>query len=149
LSAWVRRCQGRTFSSDNRGFLAWEGHPEKGSSCNGYVRYLEYDARGNVGRKLDAVATASATIGAAIDVRFTYDRAARLTQVTEAAGSFRPLKAFTYATANSGGNRMLGKLRTRLHRHHALHRADAGDRRLRRDRREGQPAGTGGGAARR
>lgn len=102
--------QSRSFSYDNRGFLAWERHPEKGATGNGYVRYLEYDALGNVGRKLDAVANTTATTGAAIDVRFTYDRAARLTQVAEASGAFRPLKAFTYATANSGANRLQGKL---------------------------------------
>lgn len=102
--------QSRSFSYDNRGFLAWERHPEKGATGNGYVRYLEYDALGNVGSKLDAVGSATATIGAAIDVRFTYDRAARLTQVAEASGAFRPLKAFTYATVNSGANRVQGKL---------------------------------------
>lgn len=104
--------QSRSFSYDQRGFLAWESHPEKGASGNGYVRYLEYDALGNVGRKLDSVATPNEITGAAIDVRFTYDRAARLTQVTEATGSMRPLKAFVYGTANAGTNRLLGKLQT-------------------------------------
>jgi RHS repeat-associated protein len=102
--------QSRSFGYDNRGFLLWERHPEKGVSGNGYVRYTEYDALGNPGRKLDAVATTGATTGAAIDVRFTYDRAARLTRVDEASGGFRLLKAFTYATANSGANRRQGKL---------------------------------------
>jgi len=77
----------RSFSYDHRGLLAWERHPEKGASGNGYVRYLDYDALGNPGRKLDAVATASSTSGAAVDVRFTYDRASRLTQVAEASAS--------------------------------------------------------------
>jgi len=102
--------QSRTFSYDLRGFLAFERHPEKGASGNGYVRYLDYDALGNPGRKLDAVATAAGTTGAAVDVRFTYDRASRLTQISEATGSLRPLKVFTYATASSGTNKRAGKI---------------------------------------
>ena len=111
-SVAVASGQARIFSYDSRGFLAYERHPEKGASGNGYVRYLDYDALGNPGRKLDAVATASATTGAAIDVRFTYDRASRLTQVSEASGSLRPLKVFTYAGSSSGSNQRGGKIET-------------------------------------
>ena len=87
--------QSRAFSYDNRGLLAWEQHPEKGARGNGYVRYFDYDALGNVGHKLDAVATSGGTTGAASDLTFTYDRLSRLTQVKTGSSV---LKAFAYGT---------------------------------------------------
>jgi RHS repeat-associated protein len=108
LSSVSTTGQGRTFSYDNRGFLAWERHPEKGVSGNGYVRYLDYDALGNVGRKLDAVGTASATTGADSDLTFTYDRLSRLTQVKATGGAVH--KAFTYGTG--GTTKDAGKVLT-------------------------------------
>ena len=90
--------QSRTFSYDGRGLLAYERHPEKGVSGGGYVRYYDYDALGNVGHKLDAVASPTLTTGADSDLVFTYDRYARLTQVKT--GS-TVLKAFTYGTSTA------------------------------------------------
>ena len=93
--------QTRLFTYDKRGFLLSERHPEKGTAGNGTVSYSLYDALGNAGRKLDGP----------FDVRYAYDRAGRLTAVSEiASGVSRPLKAFTYAASSSGSNLRGGKL---------------------------------------
>ncbi len=102
--------QSRNFSYDNRGFLNWERHPEKGPTGNGYVRHLGYDALGNPGQTLDAATTSGGTTGVFSNLTFTYDRASRLTQVRETGGNV--LKAFTYGAANSGSSKQQGKVVT-------------------------------------
>ncbi len=94
--------QTRLFNYDSRGFLLSERHPETGSSGNGYVTYGSYDARGHAGQMTDGPNT----------LRFTYDGAERLTKVEESQGFglYRPLKSFTFATANGAGDYRLGKL---------------------------------------
>ncbi len=94
--------QTRLFNYDSRGFLLSERHPEMGSSGNGYVTYGSYDARGHAGTMTDGPNT----------LRFTYDGAERLTKVEESQGFglYRPLKSFTFATANGAGDYRLGKL---------------------------------------
>ena len=104
--------QTRSFNYDLRGLLTWEQHPEKGPSGNGFVRYLNYDALGNPGRKVDAVATKTVTSGAASDLTFTYDRANRLTYVRDNQQASRILKQLTYGTGNSGSDKRLGRLWT-------------------------------------
>ncbi len=107
--------QNRFFTYDNRGFLNSETHPEKGQFGNGTVNYSGYDARGNVGRKIEP-SDASYTS----DLTYVYDSAGRLTLVRESTGAQRTLKTFNYAGANgnytdpiTGGscfNYRLGKL---------------------------------------
>ena len=94
--------QNRHFTFDQRGFLLSEQHPEKGVSGNGTVTFLNYDARGHAARRLDGP----------FDLRFTYDRAERLTHVNEPApgGGLRLLKLFTYGTSNAAGVRTHGRL---------------------------------------
>jgi RHS repeat-associated protein len=87
----VNVTQNRSFAYDNRGFLAAETHPEKGTAGNGTVSYLSYDARGHIGRKIDGPH----------DLGYQYDSAERLVAVAETGG--RPLKSFTYAPSNSAG----------------------------------------------
>ncbi|HEX2162490.1 MAG TPA: RHS repeat-associated core domain-containing protein, partial [Thermoanaerobaculia bacterium] len=99
--------QGRDFVYDHRGLLLRERHPEKGTSGNGWVRYLGYDALGNPGRKIDAVGASTATAGAEIDLTFTYDRASRLTHQYAKGVIF---KTFEYGAANGAGDRRLGRL---------------------------------------
>jgi RHS repeat-associated protein len=82
--------QNRFFTYDNRGFLSSETHPEKGVSGNGNVNYSNYDARGNVGRKIDGPN----------DLTFVYDAGERLTTVRESTGAQRTLKSFTYSGSN-------------------------------------------------
>ena len=97
--------QSRTFNYDGRGFLKWENHPEKTANTYGSghdVDYTSYDAGGHAGRRIDG----------ANDLTFSYDRAARLTQVRETGGLARVLKAFTYGTSSPGGNLKNGKLET-------------------------------------
>ena len=65
--------QNRIFTYDNRGFLTTEQLPEKGTSGNGIVTYSNYDARGHALRMQDGPN----------DLTFVYDRAERLTDVTE------------------------------------------------------------------
>ncbi len=94
--------QTRLFNYDSRGFLLSERHPETGASGNGYVTYGSYDARGHAGTMTDGPNT----------LRFTYDGAERLTKVEESQGFglYRPLKSFTFGTANGAGDYRLGKL---------------------------------------
>ncbi|HVF58782.1 MAG TPA: RHS repeat-associated core domain-containing protein [Thermoanaerobaculia bacterium] len=94
--------QNRYFTYDQRGFLLSEQHPEKGTNGNGTVTFLNYDARGHAARRLDGP----------FDLRFTYDRAERLTHVNEPApgGGVRALKLFTYGTSNAAGVRTNGRL---------------------------------------
>ncbi|HEV7672039.1 MAG TPA: polymorphic toxin type 33 domain-containing protein [Thermoanaerobaculia bacterium] len=88
--------QERQFSYDNRGFLTFERHPEKGGmSGNGLVTYSNYDPRGHAGHKQDGPA----------DLLFTYDLAERLTDVIENATG-RPLKKFTFGTSTSDKGRL-------------------------------------------
>jgi RHS repeat-associated protein len=99
--------QGRDFTYDQRGLLLRERHPEKGTSGNGYVRYLSYDALGNPGRKIDSVDSPTATAGAEVDLTFTYDRASRLTHQYAKGVLF---KTFEYGTANGTGDWRLGRM---------------------------------------
>jgi RHS repeat-associated protein len=92
--------QNRYFTVDGRGFLLAESHPEKGTGGNGTVTYAGYDSRGHAGRRNDA--------GTLVD--FAYDPAERLVAVSEGSAGGRPLKTFTYGTANAAGDRKLGKL---------------------------------------
>jgi len=94
--------QTRLFSYDHRGFLTSERHPEKGTSGNGYVSYSTYDARGHAGQVVDGPNT----------LRLTYDGAERLTKVEESLGFglWRPIKVFTFATANGTNDWKKGKL---------------------------------------
>lgn len=95
--------QSRSFIYDQRGFLLSETHPEKGATGNGTVTYSNYDARGHAGRKTDGPN----------DLAFIYDPAERLTKVNVYVtnGTGPPLKDFSYASANNGADRRLGKLR--------------------------------------
>lgn len=99
--------QGREFTYDQRGLLLRERHPEKGTSGNGYVRYLGYDALGNPGRKLDSVDSPTSLSGAELDLTFTYDRASRLTHQYAKGVLF---KSFEYGGANGAGDWRLGRL---------------------------------------
>lgn len=94
--------QTRVFTYDNRGFLISQQHPEKGASGNGVVSYTKHDSRGNPGQMTDGPN----------DLRFTYDKAGRLTLLEESFGfgTYRPAKQLTYATANGTGDYRLGKL---------------------------------------
>ncbi len=92
--------QTRTFTYDNRGFLLAEQLPEKGPYGNGVVSYSNYDARGHVGRVVDGPN----------DLTFTYDRAERLTRVSESGAGGRVLKIFTFGDSNTPGNWAKGKL---------------------------------------
>jgi len=91
--------QSRTFQYDNRGLLTSETHPESGTTT-----YDTYDAKGHLRRRY--VATGS------FDLRFTYDRAERLTDVDEGltAATTRPFKRFIFDTVNSGSNLKNGQL---------------------------------------
>lgn len=93
--------QTRTFAYDNRGLLTSETHPESGTT-----NYGSYDAKGHLRRRY--VATGS------FDLRFSYDRAERVTDVDEGlpAGSTRPFKRFVFGTANSGTDLKNGQLVT-------------------------------------
>lgn len=92
--------QFRYFSYDNRGFLLSETHPEKGGLQR---KSSDYDPLGNIGRVQDVV-------GGPNDLTFSYDRAGRLTKISETGASGRPVKTFTYASANGVGNFKNGKL---------------------------------------
>jgi RHS repeat-associated protein len=99
--------QVRWFLYDQRGFLSSERVPEKGASGDGTVFYGEYDALGNSWNRFDG-----------IELDYTFDRAGRMTKIEETlprAGLspiVRPLKEFTYGSANLGGSLELGKLLT-------------------------------------
>jgi len=92
--------QNRSFNYDNRGFLSKEWHPEKGVTGNGSVTYSNYDARGHARNKVDGPN----------NLTFTFDRAERLTQVTDDADQV--LKTFAYGTSNAAGVRTNGRLQT-------------------------------------
>jgi len=98
--------QNRIFTYDNRGFLLTEQLPEVGASGNGTVTYSKHDARGHARRVQDG----------AHDVAFTFDRAERLTQVSQANAQGNPgtpvLTTLAYATTNSGSNMRNGRLET-------------------------------------
>jgi hypothetical protein len=82
--------QTRQFQYDNRGFLTSEQHPEIGADGNGVITYEGYDARGHAAKKV--------TGGSAnFTLQFTYDKAERLTQVSDAAGN--ALKQFQFGTS--------------------------------------------------
>ena len=92
--------QSRTFSYDGRGFLTSEKHPEKGISGNGTVSYSRYDARGNVGSRLDGP----------MSVDYVYDRAGRVLQVKAPTGEL--FKGFAYGSGTVSTDRSLGKVKT-------------------------------------
>lgn len=89
--------QVRTFTWDRRGFLLSEENPE-----NGKWNYSSYDAGGNFARKSHA-AQATRALG------FEYDSFERLIRVKNDSTGV-PLKEWTYGTANTAGNRKLGKV---------------------------------------
>ncbi|MGB5342497.1 MAG: hypothetical protein WBP67_10445, partial [Thermoanaerobaculia bacterium] len=87
--------QTRSFAYDGRGFLLSESHPEKIAA----VTYSGYDARGQVGRKVD---------GPNI-LDFTYDRAERLTRIDGWDGA---VKEYRYDDSSpSTSLRLNGRLR--------------------------------------
>ncbi len=92
--------QTRAFSYDHRGFLSSETHPEKGAGGGGAVTYLNFDARGHAGEKRDGSNSRN--------LLFTYDKAERLTSVTEGGAGGRALKQFVFGTSGAGR----GKLQT-------------------------------------
>ncbi len=92
--------QQRLFTYDNRGYLTAETHPEKGTSGNGTVSYLNYDSQGHAGRVIDGPN----------DLTYSYDRAGRLYQIRETLGAQRVLKSFTFGTADAGSDLRLGKV---------------------------------------
>jgi YD repeat-containing protein len=75
--------QVRTFTYDTRGLLTAETHPEKSLA----IGYGSFDARGHAWTATDADKTIS----------FDYDKAERLTKVSNASGS--ALKEFTFGTS--------------------------------------------------
>jgi YD repeat-containing protein len=94
--------QQRRFDYDGRGFLRWESQPESGVST------YTYDGRGQLISKRQASVPG-------FDLQYTYDGAGRIEQVAARDPfnpAFRPLKVFTYATANSGDDLRKGKLHT-------------------------------------
>lgn len=110
--------QARGFLYDGRGFLIKEDIPEKTpptspstyyqTECRDTVNHdvcTLFDARGNARRRYDGDER----------LRFSYDSLERLTSVTSGTSTTPPvLKEFTYATANSGGNKQAGKLITAI-----------------------------------
>lgn len=109
--------QTRLFTYDNRGFLLWEQHPEKGAGGNGLVSYSCYDARGHARYRDDGSSSRR--------LAYTFDGLERLMRVrvplgTESCNSATETgttwKEFAYATANSGSNARKGKLEITLSR---------------------------------
>lgn len=96
----------RSFVYDGRGFLTEESHPESGETA-----YTGYDSRGHA---------ATRTAGGKT-LEFTYDFAERLTKVAQVVSETekKPLKEFTFATANTGTSFQKGKLVTAI-RHNDL-----------------------------
>ncbi|MCP3994398.1 MAG: hypothetical protein GY722_04930, partial [bacterium] len=90
--------QERSWTYDQRGFLLSESHPEKGTD----VVYFSYDPLGNAHRRVDGPN----------DVRFSFDRAGRLTDVEEglAGGGTRPLKSYAFGTSSTASNWANGKV---------------------------------------
>ncbi|HEX7153625.1 MAG TPA: hypothetical protein VF618_19205 [Thermoanaerobaculia bacterium] len=96
--------QTRLFAYDGRGFLDSESHPESGTTF-----YRNYDARGHARDKL--------TSNLALNLRFTYDEAERLTRIdapwpVSGSGGVRPMKEFVFGAANETGNLVRGKLKS-------------------------------------
>lgn len=86
--------QFRTFTYDNRGFLAAEKHPEQNVVPSfGDTALYKYDSMGRVTEKQDARS----------HLQFAYDSAGRMTALHEWAGAWRPLKTFAYYGANVAG----------------------------------------------
>jgi YD repeat-containing protein len=102
--------QYRYFTYDNRGFLTQEQHPEVGASGNASIYYVYtspagkvgYDARGHAGGRRIG------TINGLLDLRFRYDAAERLTAVSDSGDSLRPIKQYSFLSAN-GGTSLYGK----------------------------------------
>jgi YD repeat-containing protein len=90
--------QSRTFVYDRRGFLIQETHPERPLTT-----YSGYDGRGHATTRNDGAAA----------LTFDYDPAERVEAIS-AGGT--PVKTFTFATANVGGNWTKGKLVTAVRR---------------------------------
>ena len=85
--------QTRFFAYDHRGFLLSETHPEKGAGGNGTVYYKNYDARGHAREKWDGSSSRK--------LLFAYDKAERLTAVTEGGLGGRSIKTFSYGTTGT------------------------------------------------
>lgn len=98
-------CSGqlRTFTYDGRGVLTSETHPENGTF------YYKYDSAGHVVEK-------SRTDTTDFNLTYVYDEAGRLQDVKT--GTLL-LKHFDFATANSDGQKNLGKM-TAATRHNRL-----------------------------
>lgn len=94
--------QVRCWEYDRRGLLTSEKHPEVGTSGSGSITYGGYNALGKAQSKTDGPVT----------LEYVYDPAARLTEIRETSGGARSLKQWTYASANSGSNRKLGRVET-------------------------------------
>jgi RHS repeat-associated protein len=93
--------QVREFAYDGRGFMTAERHPEIGPTGNGWIDYVNFDARGNAGRK---------TIrGTDRILEFRYDTAGRLLEVS-GPNLPQPLKQFFYSRTNTGALNSRGKL---------------------------------------
>jgi YD repeat-containing protein len=99
--------QTRSFTYDNRGLLTSEQPPEGGSTT------WTYDAKGHPLTKFIEA-------GSRYNLRYTYDPAERVA-VVKSFGSWRSIppwfvaqKEFTYGTANTVTNLVLGKLQTSL-----------------------------------
>lgn len=106
--------QRRSFQYDQRGLLVSEEHPE-----SGITGYSGYDARGHLGLRTQG----SLNQPSLFDLRYTYDRAERVTKIESrnpfyVAGStvsyqqneFRLSKEFVFAASNEGNNLIKGKL---------------------------------------
>jgi RHS repeat-associated protein len=89
--------QTRAFSHDNRGFLSNEQMPEK----TGPVSYSKYNVSGQVGRVIDG----------ASDLTYDYDRAGRLTKLSDTATGII-YRSYQYATENGTNDWANGKLRS-------------------------------------
>ena len=122
--------QVRTFDYDFAGFLLREQHPEIGTAGGGVVSYPCYDAAGHALRRVDGVAVTGPACqpsaeANAFDVRFTFDSAARLSNVRRSGTNGALLKEFTYGTGTSDDDRSLGKLKTAVrHNYHPVSNAD-------------------------
>jgi RHS repeat-associated protein len=99
--------QCRSFRYNARGNLTAEVYPERS-----WAQYGDIDTMGNTGSSYDGVHWLS----------YTYDGAGRPTRVDELAGSWRPIKEFTYYGANggTGGTFALGKLATSKRHNYVL-----------------------------
>lgn len=110
--------QTREFTYDGRGLLLYETHPETGSLGNGTTYYgtfngtefvPAYDARGRMTRRIVETANGGH------DLKYSYDRAERLTTVEDIDPNTRQrrtLESFEYAPANDGIDLRKGKLVT-------------------------------------